>query len=41
MAKFGMGQSVRRVEDARFITGAGRYNDDINLPGQCYAFFLR
>ena len=25
MAKFGIGQAVRRVEDARFLTGAGRY----------------
>ena len=32
MAKFGIGQAVRRVEDARFITGAGRYVDDIVLP---------
>jgi carbon-monoxide dehydrogenase large subunit len=35
--KFGIGQSVRRVEDQRFITGRGRYVDDINLPHQCYA----
>jgi carbon-monoxide dehydrogenase large subunit len=34
--KFGIGQSVRRVEDQRFITGRGRYVDDINLPQQCY-----
>jgi aerobic carbon-monoxide dehydrogenase large subunit len=34
--KFGIGQSVRRVEDRRFITGHGRYVDDINLPHQCY-----
>jgi carbon-monoxide dehydrogenase large subunit len=36
MAKFGIGQAVRRVEDQRFITGHGRYIDDINLPGQAY-----
>jgi carbon-monoxide dehydrogenase large subunit len=41
MAKFGTGQSVRRVEDQRFITGAGRYTDDINLPGQAYGYALR
>src|SRR5262245_42491180 len=35
--KFGIGQSVRRVEDQRFITGRGRYVDDVNLPHQCYA----
>jgi carbon-monoxide dehydrogenase large subunit len=36
MAKFGIGQAVTRVEDQRFITGQGRYVDDINLPRQCY-----
>ena len=33
MAKFGVGQPVRRVEDQRFITGGGRYTDDIDLAG--------
>jgi carbon-monoxide dehydrogenase large subunit len=41
MAKFGVGQSVRRVEDQRFITGSGRYTDDIYLPGQAYGYALR
>ena len=36
MAKFGIGQAVRRVEDQRFLLGQGRYVDDISLPGQCY-----
>src|ERR1700682_6550967 len=36
MAKFGIGQAVRRVEDQRFLTGQGRYVDDISLPGQAY-----
>jgi carbon-monoxide dehydrogenase large subunit len=36
-----IGQSVKRVEDKRFITGKGRYTDDIVLPGQTYASFLR
>ena len=31
MAKFGVGQPVRRVEDQRFLTGQGRYVDDIAL----------
>ncbi len=35
------GQSVRRVEDERFLTGRGRYVDDINLPRQLYAAFVR
>ena len=41
MTKFGIGQPVRRVEDARLLAGAGRYTDDINLPRQAHAFFLR
>jgi aerobic carbon-monoxide dehydrogenase large subunit len=41
MTKFGSSQAVRRVEDARFITGAGRYTDDITLPGQAYGVMLR
>ena len=36
MQRFGIGQPVRRVEDQRFLTGRGRYVDDINLPRQCY-----
>ncbi len=36
MAKFGIGQAVRRVEDQRFIIGQGRYVDDIRLAGECH-----
>ena len=36
MAKFGIGQPVRRVEDQRFLTGQGRYVDDIVLPGMLH-----
>jgi carbon-monoxide dehydrogenase large subunit len=36
MAKFGIGQAVRRVEDQRFLLGQGRYVDDMALPGMCY-----
>lgn len=36
MAKFGIGQAVRRVEDQRFITGTGSYVSDISLPRQCH-----
>jgi carbon-monoxide dehydrogenase large subunit len=32
MAKFGIGQAVRRVEDQRFLIGQGRYVDDMVLP---------
>ncbi|MCC7275964.1 MAG: xanthine dehydrogenase family protein, partial [Alphaproteobacteria bacterium] len=41
MEHFGIGQPVRRKEDFRFLTGAGRYTDDINLPGQAHAHILR
>ncbi len=36
-----IGQSIKRVEDKRFITGKGRYTDDIQLPGMLYAHILR
>lgn len=36
-----IGKSVKRVEDKRFITGKGRYTDDINLPGMTHAYILR
>ncbi len=41
MPKFGVGQPVSRVEDARLVTGHGRYVDDITLPGQLHAAVLR
>ncbi|MFO1068985.1 MAG: xanthine dehydrogenase family protein molybdopterin-binding subunit [Geminicoccaceae bacterium] len=41
MAKFGIGQPVRRLEDQRLVTGQGRYTDDINLPGQAYLVVVR
>ena len=37
----GIGASVKRREDLRFITGTGAYTDDLNLPGQAYGLFLR
>ncbi len=39
--KFGVGQAVTRKEDLRFLTGGGRYVDDVTLPGQAYALFVR
>jgi len=39
--QFGIGQPVRRKEDARFLTGTGRYTDDIDLPGQAHLAILR
>jgi len=41
MGATGIGAPVRRKEDRRFITGKGHYTDDINRPGQSYAYFLR
>ncbi|MEM7719030.1 MAG: xanthine dehydrogenase family protein molybdopterin-binding subunit [Pseudomonadota bacterium] len=37
----GIGAPVKRKEDKRFITGAGRYTDDIRLENQAYAAFVR
>ncbi|MEK9588246.1 MAG: xanthine dehydrogenase family protein molybdopterin-binding subunit [Gammaproteobacteria bacterium] len=37
----GIGKSVPRKEDNRFITGKGRYTDDIKQVGQSHAYFVR
>jgi carbon-monoxide dehydrogenase large subunit len=37
----GIGKSVPRLEDGRYLTGAGRYANDIKLPGQAYAYLVR
>ena len=37
----GIGASVRRKEDFRFITGKGQYTDDISRPGETRALFVR
>lgn len=39
--KFGAGQSVKRVEDVRLLTGAGQYTDDLSRPGMLYGTTLR
>ncbi|MCW5747387.1 MAG: xanthine dehydrogenase family protein molybdopterin-binding subunit [Alphaproteobacteria bacterium] len=42
MTKFGMGQSTRRIEDPRLLTGGGRYTDDTKLAGPAArAYVLR
>ena len=41
MDKFGKSQPVIRVEDVRFLTGAGRYVDDIPPEGALHAWFFR
>src|SRR5215475_3366665 len=37
----GIGDTVRRKEDLRLVTGRGCYSDDFNLPGQAYAAVVR
>ena len=37
----GIGAAVKRKEDRRFLTGKGRFTDDINRPNQTFAYFLR
>jgi carbon-monoxide dehydrogenase large subunit len=39
--KFGTGQSVRRTEDSRFVTGHGQYTDDLRFDGETFAVFAR
>ena len=39
--KFSVGQPVPRSEDPILVRGAGRYTDDVNLPGQAYAAMVR
>jgi carbon-monoxide dehydrogenase large subunit len=41
MTKFGLAQSVRRVEDPRLLRGGGRYTDDIVLPGMLHGIVVR
>ncbi|MGJ8544787.1 MAG: xanthine dehydrogenase family protein molybdopterin-binding subunit [Sulfitobacter sp.] len=41
MEKFGKSQPVKRVEDTRFLTGHGRYVDDIAPEGALHAYVLR
>lgn len=41
MGRFGMGQALRRVEDQRFLTGTGRYTDDIRLPAETVGVVVR
>ena len=39
--RFGSGKPVRRVEDADLLMGKGRFADDVSLPDQVFACFLR
>ena len=39
--KFGLSQSMRRVEDPRLLRGSGLYADDLALPGQTFGVVVR
>ena len=41
MSKRGIGAELRRLEDARLLTGGGCYSDDFTLPEQARSFVLR
>ena len=41
MIENGIGASVLRKEDNRFLTGQGNYTDDVNVAGQTHAYFVR
>jgi carbon-monoxide dehydrogenase large subunit len=41
IGRYGSGREVRRIEDAGLLAGAGRFSDDIALPGQTHLGFLR
>ena len=38
---FAIGQSMKRVEDTRLLTGSGTYADDVSLPNMAHAAVLR
>ncbi len=40
MAKFGIGDSVRRLEDPRLLTGSGRYTDDTRLSQKAARMYV-
>ncbi len=41
MAKFGIGQGMKRFEDQRFLTETGQYTDDLQIDGTVIAHVLR
>ena len=36
-----IGESLRRKEDYRFLTGAGQYTDDVQMANMTHAYFVR
>jgi len=41
LTRHGIGQPVTRTEDPVLLRGQGRYTDDLNEPGQAYAWMVR
>ena len=41
MGQFGIGQSLKRFEDVRFLRGEGRFHHDVNQPGQAHMVVVR
>ena len=39
--RHGIGERVQRIEDPLLLRGEGRYTDDLNEPGQAYAYIVR
>ncbi|HEU5319519.1 MAG TPA: hypothetical protein VFX28_01865, partial [Methylomirabilota bacterium] len=39
--RFGSDRGTRRSEDRPLLTGRGRFTDDVDLPGQAHAAFVR
>ena len=39
--RFGSGNAVQRLEDQLLLLGAGKYTNDVSLPGQTHLVFLR
>ena len=41
MTRYAISQPVTQVEAPRLLTGQARYTDDVTLPRQAFAVFLR
>lgn len=41
VGRYGSGHAVRRIEDPALVSGAGRFVDDVSLPGQVHLVLLR
>ncbi len=39
--RYGVGQPIRRTEDRRFLTGEGRFVDDVSMPEMAHMAILR